>query len=123
MAGGDIKSLLGLRDWLTWCYSLLYYFNCEQLPELSEIAIINLMKCKVVNLQIRVVTPRLAHNNYHRVGYCSHNSHNWTCLTHLYTPLQVHSTSKKLLYQLDHLVQLTNQTPNESPQKKHVSNN
>ena len=36
-------------------------------------------------------------------------------------PLQVHSTSKKLLYQLDHLVQLTNQTPNESPQKKHVS--
>ena len=20
--------------------------------------------------------------NYHRVGYCSHNSHNWTCLTH-----------------------------------------
>ena len=34
---------------------------------------------------------------------------------------QVHSTSKKLLYQLDHLVQLTNQSPNESPQKKHVS--
>ena len=35
--------------------------------------------------------------------------------------LQVHSTSKKLLYQLDHLVQLTNAAPNESPQKKHVS--
>lgn len=34
---------------------------------------------------------------------------------------QVHSTSKKLLYQLDHLVQLTNAAPNESPQKKHVS--
>jgi triple functional domain protein len=32
---------------------------------------------------------------------------------------EVHSTSKKLLYQLDHLVQLTNQSPNESPQKKH----
>ena len=42
-------------------------------------------------------------------------------LTILVPPLQVHSTSKKLLYQLDHLVQLTNQTPNESPQKKHVS--
>ena len=37
------------------------------------------------------------------------------------TVAQVHSTSKKLLYQLDHLVQLTNQSPNESPQKKHVS--
>merc|ERR1719357_2520101 len=34
---------------------------------------------------------------------------------------EVHSTSKKLLYQLDHLVQLTNQSPNESPQKKHSS--
>ena len=42
---------------------------------------------------------------------------NFTCLSFL----QVHSTSKKLLYQLDHLVQLTNAAPNESPQKKHVS--
>ncbi|XP_023330642.1 triple functional domain protein isoform X4 [Eurytemora carolleeae] len=34
---------------------------------------------------------------------------------------EVHSTSKKLLYQLDHLVQVSAQTVQESPQKKHSS--
>lgn len=44
-----------------------------------------------------------------------------TCHELTLSRVQVHSTSKKLLYQLDHLVQLTNAAPNESPQKKHVS--
>lgn len=33
--------------------------------------------------------------------------------------VQVHSTSKKLLYQLDHLVQICNQ-PGMDPPRKHV---
>lgn len=35
-------------------------------------------------------------------------------------PPQVHSTSKKLLYQLDHLVQICNQPGMEQTTRKHV---
>jgi hypothetical protein len=35
-------------------------------------------------------------------------------------PPQVHSTSKKLLYQLDHLVQICNQPGMEHTARKHV---
>ena len=52
-----------------------------------------------------------------RYGHVSRD----TCHDLTLSRAQVHSTSKKLLYQLDHLVQLTNAAPNESPQKKHVS--
>ena len=43
-----------------------------------------------------------------------------TASSDLYFTLQVHSTSKKLLYQLDHLVQLANQTRPDSSNDKQV---
>jgi len=42
------------------------------------------------------------------------------CTNEVLGPPQVHSTSKKLLYQLDHLVQICNQPGMEQTTRKHV---
>jgi len=42
------------------------------------------------------------------------------CTNEVLGPSQVHSTSKKLLYQLDHLVQICNQPGMEHTTRKHV---
>lgn len=42
------------------------------------------------------------------------------CINEVLGPSQVHSTSKKLLYQLDHLVQICNQPGMEHAARKHV---
>jgi hypothetical protein len=42
------------------------------------------------------------------------------CTNEVLGPPQVHSTSKKLLYQLDHLVQICNQPGMEHTTRKHV---